>query len=67
MEEKGNSVKKLFLLIEPGERDSQILCQFMESHDLDELFTQYMILELSAEVEGRIHALRQMTFIWGNE
>lgn len=64
MEEKENVVKKLFILIEPGKRDSSILYQFMESHDLNELFEQYMILGLSVEVEGRIHALRQMTFLW---
>lgn len=59
------TIGKLFQLLEPGEMDSRILDEFMKNHHLEELFESYEKLDLSVEMKGRIHALRQMTFLWG--
>lgn len=64
-EPEEGTIGKLFQLLEPGKSDLQILDEFMQNHHLEELFESYEKLGLSVEMRGRIHALRQMTFLWG--
>ena len=67
-----NIEKTLFLLLEPEETDSAILQRFVDEYSVQELFESYENesyekLGLSMEMEERIHALRQMTFLWGDK
>lgn len=64
-EPEEGTIGKLFQLLEPGKSDLQIVDEFMQNHHLEELFESYEKLGLSVEMRGRIHALRQMTFLWG--
>ena len=60
-----NIEKTLFLLLEPEETDFAILQRFVDEYSVQELFESYEKLGLSMEMEERIHALRQMPFLWG--